>query len=1370
MVGQSTYTELMQTATGNLINDRAWAAEPIPGLESRRWTGYIEVKDTDVAGKWYAVSLPNTGRSDELREPDRVMVLPTGFKVNHFAVSPHVPVLVGTSVNFSLRNPAFVDNELTTTIVNQTPYLNVLRLRTTLAPTILPSSPYLAHQVWIRLANAPRWNGRLIVSVGGMRTAPVFDFFKPGDQEPGALIWGERRNGTIGLIPGSEGFGDDGIRPGGRDFPEAIFFSVSPGVADLNPSQAVTLYASSPATWTLVGGGTLSAATGSTITYTAPGGVGSATITAVSVEDPTSTAIVPITISVPTVTAVTLIADQATLLVGGTAGVAASVAGTGIFNPNITYSITGPGTLSGAGLSRTLVATGTGSIVVTATSVGDPSKSASVTVTTSAPVAGVTSITLVSTIYSITTLQTANLLATVTAVNGGSTAVTYSFTGPASLGGSGLTRTLTPTGPGQITVTATSVQDSTKTASVSISVTQGNLVSTVTLTGSPTTGSPFAIVNLTATVTGAGTYSPVVTLELVSGPGAVATGASFGAITNGTLTYGATPTTGTTVVRARSVADPSKFADLTVPLAVDSLVTGVVVTPQTSMTVPGNTFTATAVVNPSGRPQNVTWTVTSGPATLSLNAGLPTFAVTGTGSIVITATSVANPAISGSATITSATTVTVASVRAYRVTNSGGATEDLNPAAVPGGTTTYASAAVAGTGTFSPNVTWSVISGGGTVTPQAGNVVLFTTPGSTTAGQFGVIRATSVGDTTKFADVTIGYDTTVAVTGVQWSVPGPVTSFYYADDPTATGSVAGLSVSVFGTGAYNKAVTFTGQSAQYVTGGTLAGNVTPVSVDGLPQTPPFFSNPPGTYSLRAASTGDTTKSASLIVNRVLKLRNVAVTAIYTDAFGNSITPATTPPVSQMGTLLYGDASLQALEAYVNPINANVTWSVTGPATFTATGTANRTITISPTGPGTIVATARSVYDPTKTASLTYTVLAPVTINTIVPYRVDTQAVNATVYSGTPTDSDTQAVLYNANVSGVGIPNAFGDERVSWSIVSGPGSIIDPSLLSPARTFPPFTIGFSVILQTGLTSATTVLRARSFADPSKFTDIAIPILPNPVNNVTAITITDNLGQTSPATTFFEPGSGSAGANTRRTYKVVSTTFGSSSPAASGTTTAIVSGGSIATLTPIASSPASRKEHLLVRNSGQSGWVKVRATSVADPSKYREQVYYFRPVVLSIMALTHFRASYDPTAAPTVKDNVVRFCWPGLSEPITVTGTNCSLVGPPIEPPTTWPERDSTGRALAVNVQLAATGPYSLTVALVSNPAITQTITFGRDSSGYLVGNVSTLFDDSQTLQYYSGYNLTTGVSDPAFRPTSYSIAPVAPAAPALTNTI
>ena len=397
-------------------------------------------------------------------------------------------------------------------------------------------------------------------------------------------------------------------------------------------------------------------------------------------------------------------------------------------------------------------------------------------------------------------------------------------------------------------------------------------------------------------------------------------------------------------------------------------------------------------------------------------------------------------------------------------------------------------------------------------------------------------------------------------------------------------------------------------------------------------------------------------------------------------------------------------------------------------------------------------------------------LAPVTINTIVPYRVDTQAVNATVYSGTPTDSDTEAVLYNANVSGAGIPNAFGDERVSWSIVSGPGSIIDPSLLSPARAFSPFTIGFSVILQTGLTSATTVLRARSFADPSKFTDTTIPILPNPVNNVTAITITDDLVQTSPATTFFEPGIGSAGASTRRTYKVVSTTFGSSSPAASGTTTAIVSGGSIATLTPIASSPASRKEHLLVRNSGQSGWVKVRATSVADPSKYREQVYYFRPVAFSIMALTHFRASYDPTAAPTAKDNVLRFNWPGLSEALTITGVNCSVTGPSMEPPNNWLEKDAAGRALAISVQLAATGPYSLTAALVSNPAVTRTVTFGRDSSGYIVGNISTMYDDSQTLQYYSGYNPATGVSDPAFRPTSYSAAPATPAAPARANTI
>ena len=240
----------MQTATGNLINDLRYAVEAVPGLEVRRWTGYIDIKSTDSPGKWYAVNMPNTGRDDANREVDRVMVLPYGHAVHHFAIAPYVAALVPAAVQLSLRNPAFLDNERTVQIVNQTPRLNNLFLRYTRNALPNANAPYLAHQVWIKLVNAPTYTGRLVVSLGAIRTAPVFDFFIPGKREAGPLIWGERRNGTIGLIPGSEGAGDDGIRPGGRDFPEEAFFSVSPDTADLAPSQSVTLYASGPATCT----------------------------------------------------------------------------------------------------------------------------------------------------------------------------------------------------------------------------------------------------------------------------------------------------------------------------------------------------------------------------------------------------------------------------------------------------------------------------------------------------------------------------------------------------------------------------------------------------------------------------------------------------------------------------------------------------------------------------------------------------------------------------------------------------------------------------------------------------------------------------------------------------------------------------------------------------------------------------------------------------------------------------------------------------------------------------------------------------------------------------------------------------------------
>jgi hypothetical protein len=655
----------------------------------------------------------------------------------------------------------------------------------------------------------------------------------------------------------------------------------------------------------LVGGGTLSSTTGNTVIYTAPAGVGSATVTAVSTDDPTSSVQVPITIAVPTVNAVDLISDQLALLVGGSANLIATVAGAGAFDPNVTFTFTGPATLSGSGNSRTLVATGPGTITVTATSVGDPSKSDTVTIASTVPIPVVTAIILSSDKYTMDTLQTANLLASVIATNGGSTAVTFTITGPGTLSGAGNSRTLTPTGPGTISVTATSVQDPTKTATISIAVGVGISVTTITLTGVPQANSPLGTTNLMATVNGTGAYNAAVTWSIIgAGPGTLTPGAFSSPTTAGTLTFGSTPTTGTTTVRATSVADPSKFADFVVTLGVDALITSIVVTPSATTVAPGASFTATALVNPSTRSQAVTWTV-AGPATLIVTAGTPTVTTTGPGVVTITATSVANPGVSGSAIVNSVVTPIVTSVLAFRSTAAG--VLDATPAPVPGGTSTFVNATVSGAGAISPLVTWSIVSGGGTLTPQSSNITQYTAPAITTVGQSAVLRATSVADPTKFGDVVIGFDTTVAVTSVVWSPDGPIASAWNLADLASVSAT----VNVLGTGAYNRAVTFTAPPGVTVTPGVISGSLTPVVISfaaTLPKTP-------ASYTIRATSVQDPTKFDDLIINRAYELQAIEVTTYLENAAYNAY-PADpsdpVPPVLEPGNTFFISASINII--------------------------------------------------------------------------------------------------------------------------------------------------------------------------------------------------------------------------------------------------------------------------------------------------------------------------------------------------------------------------------------------------------------------------------------------------------------------------
>jgi len=176
--------------------------------------------------------------------------------------------------------------------------------------------------------------------------------------------------------------------------------TVAPCETSSLTAEVVNGDGSSGVTWSIVSGpGSLSSITAFSATYNAPCPYDHDAITiirAVSVEDPSASFETPLSIDFtpeppdpPVITGVVIGADPTLIaLDGGTSLITAYVTGTGDFDAGITFSIvggTGDGTLSfDTVLTRILDGTDVGTVTVRATSTGDPSKHADVTVTVSA--------------------------------------------------------------------------------------------------------------------------------------------------------------------------------------------------------------------------------------------------------------------------------------------------------------------------------------------------------------------------------------------------------------------------------------------------------------------------------------------------------------------------------------------------------------------------------------------------------------------------------------------------------------------------------------------------------------------------------------------------------------------------------------------------------------------------------------------------------------------------------------------------------------------------------------------------------------------------------------------------------------------------
>jgi hypothetical protein len=386
----------------------------------------------------------------------------------------------------------------------------------------------------------------------------------------------------------------------------SVTITVSPANATVTPgstqqfSATVTGTSNMAVTWAVSGVG-CSGATCGTISssgiYSSPANLSSSltvTVQATLVADPTKSASATVTI-VAVAVLLSISPASASVPASGTQSFIATV--TGAANTAVTWSLSGPGcsgsscgTLSTSSLSAVYAAPSVPpsppQVSVIATSVADPSQSASATMTivTAVPV----SLSISPASATVPTGGTQSLLATVTGTS--NTAVTWSLSGPGCSGSScgtlstnSLSATYVapsaPPSPANVSVIATSVADPTKSTSASITVLPNVLVIVTPADVSVPAGTTE---QFNAAVTG--TANTVVTWT-VSGAGC--SGAACGAIDSSGLytAPAADPSPPTVTVTATSSADPTKSGSANITLAAATSVT-VSVQPNGSTTTP----------------------------------------------------------------------------------------------------------------------------------------------------------------------------------------------------------------------------------------------------------------------------------------------------------------------------------------------------------------------------------------------------------------------------------------------------------------------------------------------------------------------------------------------------------------------------------------------------------------------------------------------------------------------------------------------------------------------------------------------------------------------------------------------------------------
>ena len=593
----------------------------------------------------------------------------------------------------------------------------------------------------------------------------------------------------------------------------------------------------------------------------------------------------------------------------------------------------------------------------------------------------------------------------------GATSTTVTFNAPASVGSASTA-----------TFTATSVTDPTKSATYTVNLFPPPSITTSSMAAGNLSGAYSAPVNMT------GGIAPY-TWALQAGP----TGLSLSASTTNSVTVQGTPTVaGNNQTFTIKVTDAQGLSSTSSGLTITIYPTLVITPPSLPVGVVGVAYTSPAYTASGGSGSGYTFAVASGsiaPLTIGGSNGIingtPTVSGTLTFTIKVT-DSVNNVATTSAQTITLNPAITVALAPASPVS--------LDQ------TKTQLVTATVGNDPLSAGVTWSAVTGLGTLTGSTSTTVTYNAPAVVAVASNATFTATSVTDPTKSTTYTVHL------------VPPPAIT-------TSSMPAGNLN------GAYNGTVTVSGGVSPYTwqilagpNGLSLNGSTTStVTVQGAPT----VAGNGQTFTIKVTDAQGLTFTSS---------------GLTIDVFSQLVL---TPPSLPLPTGVQGlNYPTTVTFSASGGSGTGYTWSVVaanplppGLALSAASGTTTSITAGPPTTPGTYPFTVKltdSVNNTVSTSGLSVTINPPigVTLSPAQPFAMDqntSQLITATVNND---------------------PASAG---VTWSTLTGLGSL-------SGSTSTTITYNAPVSIST---SSIATFTATSVTDPSAHVSFSISLEPPPV---------------------------------------------------------------------------------------------------------------------------------------------------------------------------------------------------------------------------------------------------------------------------------